>query len=103
MKDNSVGKQLVVSATCDNFLLKLGLKMNGTVNNVLVVGLGSIGRRHTRIIRKLYSDIKIIALRHKQCNDSDIETLGLYRCVTTIEDALAFRPEAAIVANLETY
>ena len=76
--------------------------MNGTIGRVLVVGLGSIGRRHTRVVRELYSDIEITALRHKQCDDSDIETLGLHRCVTTVEDALASQPEAAIVANPAT-
>ena len=76
--------------------------MNGSIKSVLVVGLGSIGRRHAQIIRNLYSDVKITALRHKRCDDSDIETLGLYRCVTTVEDALTFQPEAAIVANPAT-
>ena len=80
----------------------MGLRVNGVIERVLVVGLGSIGRRHTRIVRELCSDIKIIALRHKQCDDNDVETLGLHRCVSTIEDALAFQPEVAIVANPAT-
>ena len=80
----------------------MGLRVNGAIERVLVVGLGSIGRRHIRVVRELCSGIKIIVLRHKQCDDNDIETLGLHRCVTTIEDALAFQPEVAIVANPAT-
>ena len=76
--------------------------MNSSIERVLVIGLGSIGKRHIRVIRKLYPDIKITVLRHRQCDENDIETFGLYSCVTAIEDALAFQPNAAIVANPAT-
>ena len=76
--------------------------MNGSIEGILVVGLGSIGTRHVQVIRRLYPDIKIAVLRHRQCDENDIETLGLCSCVTTIEDALAFQPDAAIIANPAT-
>ena len=76
--------------------------MDNSIERVLVVGLGSIGKRHVRVIRKLYPDIKITVLRHKHCDDNDVEALGLYSCVTTIEDSLAFQPDAAIIANPAT-
>ena len=69
------------------------------IERVLVVGLGSIGKRHVQVIHRVYPNIKIIALKHSKCNDLEIEKLKLYKCVTKIEEALAFQPQAAIVAN----
>ena len=74
--------------------------MSNLVERVLIVGLGSIGRRHIRIIQELYSNIEIVVLRHKQCEDMDI--LGIHNCVTTIDDALSLKPDAAIIANPAT-
>ena len=76
--------------------------MKTSIQRVLVVGLGSIGQRHTRIIRHLFPEIKIVVLRHKRCYDDDVKTFGLFDCVTTIEDALACQPEVAILANPAT-
>lgn len=78
------------------------MRMHRSIERILIVGLGSIGKRHAQVIRKLYPNIKIIVLRHNQCDDGDIEKLGLYKCVTTIEDALSFQPQAAVVANPAT-
>ena len=33
------------------------------INNIGIVGLGSIGKRHLRLARKLRPEIKIIAVR----------------------------------------
>ena len=73
--------------------------MHHFVKTVLVVGLGSIGRRHVGIIRKLFPEINIVVLRHKQCDKNDIDKLDLYKCVTSIDAAIATNPQAAIVAN----
>ena len=73
--------------------------MHHFVKTVLVVGLGSIGRRHVGIIRKLFPEINIVVLRHKQCDKNDIDKLGLYKCVTSIDEAVATNPQAAIIAN----
>lgn len=61
--------------------------------------MGSIGLRHIQIVRKNYPDIKVMVLRHKYCYESDVEGLGLYACVTDIQQAIDFCPDAAIVAN----
>ena len=63
----------------------------------LVVGLGSIGRRHARLVRDLYPEAKIVVLRHQTCQDS---TDGIFdHCVTDVSRALQYEPDAAIVCS----
>ena len=73
--------------------------MKSIVTTVLIVGFGSIGRRHANIIRLHFPNIKIAVLRHKQCNKSDIKELGLYKCITSIDEAIKLNPQAAIISN----
>jgi predicted dehydrogenase len=72
------------------------------IKTVLVVGLGSIGRRHVGIIKELFPEINIVVLRHRQCDKNDIDALGLYKCVTSIDKAIETNPQAAIIANPAT-
>ncbi len=72
------------------------------IERVLIVGLGSIGRRHAGIIKKLLPDSEIIVLRHNQCDPRDVKLLGLCDCVTTVSNALMFKPQIAIIANPAT-
>jgi predicted dehydrogenase len=72
------------------------------IKTVLVVGLGSIGRRHIEIIKNLFPEINIVVLRHKRCDKGDIDKLGLYKCVTSFDEAVATNPQAAIIANPAT-
>jgi predicted dehydrogenase len=61
----------------------------------LVVGSGSIGRRHLANLRKLAPQSRIVVLRRE-----DSGGLPEASCVVTrLEDALAERPFAAVVAN----
>jgi predicted dehydrogenase len=73
--------------------------MKRLVKTVLIVGLGSIGKRHAGIIRLHFPNVKIIVLRHKQCDDGDIRGLGLYKCVTSVDEAIELDPQAAIISN----
>ena len=73
--------------------------MGSFIKTVLIVGLGSIGRRHAEIIQSIFPDINIIILRHRQCDDDDIKELGLYKCVVSIDEALKLNPKAAIISN----
>ena len=73
--------------------------MHRLIKTVLVVGLGSAGRRHARIIKNLFPAINVVVLRHKKCEKKDIEVLGLYKCVTSIDEAILTNPQAAIIAN----
>jgi len=64
---------------------------------VLIVGLGSIGRRHLANLRQLLPQAEVIVLRRQG---------GLYepapggaRVIRSLEDALRLAPQAAIVAS----
>jgi len=72
-----------------------------SISTVLVVGLGSIGRRHVSIIKEIFPDINIVVLRHKKCNKKESDLLG-FKCVTSIDDAIALRPQVSIIANPAT-
>jgi len=72
------------------------------INTILVVGLGSIGKRHIRILKEQHQTVKLVVLRHEKCNDIDIEEFGLISCVITVEQALEFKPDAAIIATPAT-
>jgi len=69
------------------------------LKKVLVVGLGSIGKRHVRNIRKLFPDVEIIVFRHKKCNKKNELIAEIDSCVTTISEAIDKKPQAAIIAN----
>jgi predicted dehydrogenase len=66
------------------------------------VGLGSIGKRHLRLIKRTHPEIALILLRHSQCTGTEIEEYGLKDCVVTIEKALVHKPDAAIIATPAT-
>ncbi len=63
----------------------------------VVVGMGSIGRRHARVIRAVLPDAEIAALRH--ASTGGLPDGLVDREYTSIDDALAFAPRAVIVAN----
>jgi predicted dehydrogenase len=72
------------------------------IKRVLIVGLGSIGKRHLQIIRELYPKIKITILRHRECINYDNNKLDAVDCVTSVEEALKFQPDVAIIATPST-
>lgn len=61
----------------------------------LVVGAGSIGRRHLANLRKLAPQSRIVVLGREDSGGLP----GTSRVVTRLEDAMAERPFAAVVAN----
>jgi predicted dehydrogenase len=63
---------------------------------LLIVGLGSIGKRHLQIARASLPDADIRILRHQSASDAPPEANG---CFSRLDDALAFRPDMAILAN----
>ncbi|MDH3346905.1 MAG: Gfo/Idh/MocA family oxidoreductase [Desulfobulbaceae bacterium] len=66
----------------------------------LVVGLGSIGKRHVQNLRTLFPSAEITVLRHQWTAGMVVPSeLGCDACVGNMEDALAKKPQAAIIAN----
>ncbi len=66
------------------------------IDRALVVGLGSIGKRHLRLLRRALPEADIRVLRHSPCEDPIEFANG---CFDRIEAARAFAPNLAIVAN----
>ncbi len=68
------------------------------IKKVLIVGLGSIGKRHLEVIKDFLPTIEVIALRHnlenckKKKNDVDFS-------YNNIDDAILQKPDIAIITN----
>lgn len=71
------------------------------LERLLIVGLGSIGTRHARLARELVPGLQIVVLRHSSCRE--MNEPGIDHCVTSLDEALRFRPQAAVVANPATH
>jgi predicted dehydrogenase len=70
------------------------------INKILIIGFGSIGARHVRVVKTLYPNIKIGILHHRKGIPSPES--GNFEFFN-IEDALAFEPQIAIIANPSPY
>ena len=66
------------------------------INRVLIVGLGSIGKRHLRLVREFIPNADIRVLRHQHTNDIPENSNG---CFFNIEDAIGFAPQIAVIAS----
>lgn len=67
-------------------------------SRVLICGLGSIGRRHLRLLRQYWPSLNISVLRSgfgPACQESELAN-QVFIC---LDDALAWKPEAAIIAT----
>lgn len=65
-------------------------------DRVLIVGLGSIGKRHARVVKQLRPAWEIIALRRQ----AEVElSEGVTHCVTSLDEALRLQPNIAVIAN----
>ena len=70
-----------------------------SIKRVLIIGLGSIGKRHLENLKELYPNVEIIILRRK-------EHLSSYDgCIVVheLEEAIAFEPQAALICTPSTY
>jgi predicted dehydrogenase len=71
------------------------------LERILIVGLGSIGKRHARLAREIIPGIQIAVLRHRGCDD--MPTGNFDHCFTSLDEAMQFRPQAAVIANPATH
>lgn len=65
------------------------------IERVLIVGLGSIGKRHLRLARGLMPDADIRVLRHQNINEVHEYSNGSF---TNLDEAVAFTPQIAVIA-----
>ena len=65
------------------------------IDKALVIGLGSIGKRHLGNLQRLFPHIKVAVLRSSQISN---ESSG-YKLYTSLEAAMSFNPQIAFVCN----
>ena len=66
------------------------------IRRALIAGLGSIGRRHLRLLRAAVPGADIRVLRHSGCDETIDHADG---CFSRLEDACGFAPELAVIAS----
>ena len=71
---------------------------NKNVKRIALVGLGSIGRRHLRLLKQLRPDIEVILVRSGQGSRWPEEALAV-GSASTIDAAVAYDIEAAIISS----
>lgn len=72
--------------------------MKHPINTVLIVGLGSIGKRHMRLIKKLIPHIRLIALRHDKNSLGENEP-AIDATFFSLDAAIKEKPDLAIISN----
>ena len=75
------------------------MKGDMLINRVLIVGLGSIGKRHLRLARELLPSADIRVLRHQVCDSIPEQANG---CFSSLEQAIDFAPQVAVIASPAT-
>jgi len=70
------------------------------INRILIVGHGSIGKRHLGLARNFFPDADIRVLRHVKSTSTPENSNG---CFDNIEDAYSFAPQLAVIANPATF
>ena len=68
------------------------------LNKIAIVGLGSIGKRHLRLIKKIRPNLDVTLIRSGAKPPSKDENLA-ERVVFSIEDALSYGIQAAIISS----
>jgi len=75
----------------------------GLEKHFLVVGYGSIGKRHVKNIREMYPDAVVSVLRHQDSLSEEIMCeAGISNCFTSLKSATDSKPLLAIIASPAT-
>lgn len=70
------------------------------IDRILIVGHGSIGKRHLCLARELLPNADIRVLRHQECTSIPEYANG---CFSRLEQAIAFAPHIALIASPATF
>lgn len=70
------------------------------VSKILIVGLGSIGKRHLKILRKMHPNADIRVLRHKSESSIPENSNGSFK---DINEVIIFKPQIAVIASPATF
>ena len=70
------------------------------ISRILIVGLGSAGKRHLQLAREHFPNAEIKVLRHRAQSVIPQFSEG---CFSTIEEAIQFAPQIAVIANPSTF
>lgn len=70
------------------------------IERILIVGLGSIGKRHLRIARGIFPDADIRVLRHQLTNEIPEYSNGCFFCMNEV---LEFKPQLAVITSPATF
>lgn len=68
------------------------------MKTAVVVGLGVAGRRHAEWLRRLVPELRIVGLRHRPSQ----EPVPVDDVVFSVDDALAYNPDIAVIAGPAT-
>jgi predicted dehydrogenase len=63
--------------------------------NVLIIGLGSIGKKHVDALKKLDPNVSVFALRSRRCEDVYLDVINIYT-ILDIKTAIDF----VIISNI---
>ena len=66
------------------------------IERLLIVGFGSIGKRHLRIAESVLPQADIRIMRHKPC---ERDYICSYKCINDLNQLLEYKPQAAIISN----
>ena len=72
------------------------------INNIAIIGLGSIGQRHLHLVKELRPKLNIIAVRSGMGKKVEDEKL-LNAVVYSLDEAIDYGIEAAIIATPAAY
>ena len=74
------------------------IRMSNSLSKILICGLGSIGRRYLRIIKRFFPDIKIAVLRSGHGPSCEEIKLIDYQ-TSNLNETIDWLPEASMIFN----
>ena len=74
--------------------------MTKLISRILIVGLGSAGTRHLRLVREVFPNCDIKILRFRAQNEAPQLAESFF---STVEEAIQFAPQISVIANPSTF